>query len=308
MTDQQQASRRQELYSLLGDLPPRDRPIAVLKNDAQRTTRYEIEHLLLDLNGMENVPAYLVKPFNTDKPVPAVLVNHWHGGQYELGKEGLIRGHRASTLPPYAEELTRLGYAALCIDHWAFGQRSTRSELDLFKDMLWHGRVMWGMMVYDSLRAVDYLATRKDIDARHLATLGMSMGSTMAWWLAALDQRIKVCIDICCLTDFQALLEADNLKGHGVYYYVPGLLNHFTTAQINELIVPRAHLALAGNLDPLTPVRGLDRIDAAMQKAYSDAGLPERWQLYRQDVSHVETAEMRQQIVTFLQREFDSES
>ena len=24
----------------------------------------------------------------------------------------------------------------------------------------------------------------------------------MAWWLAALDTRIKVCVDLCCLTDF----------------------------------------------------------------------------------------------------------
>ena len=55
----------------------------------------------------------------------------------------------------------------------------------------------------------------------------------MAWWLAALDERIKVTVDICCLTDFQTLLAKKNLSAHGVYYYVPRLLKHFTTAQIN---------------------------------------------------------------------------
>ena len=68
--------------------------------------------------------------------------------------------------------------------------------------MLWEGQVMWGMMVYDSLRAIDYLVSRPDVDAARVATLGLSMGSTMAWWVAALDTRIKVCVDICCLTDF----------------------------------------------------------------------------------------------------------
>ncbi len=48
---------------------------------------------------------------------------------------------------------------------------------------------MWGLMVYDSIKAIDYLQTRDDIDPRRIATLGMSMGSTMAWWLAALDER-----------------------------------------------------------------------------------------------------------------------
>ena len=49
----------------------------------------------------------------------------------------------------------------------------------------------------------------------------MSMGSTMAWWLAALDERVKVTVDICCLTDFQALIAQKDLSAHGIYYYVP---------------------------------------------------------------------------------------
>ena len=51
---------------------------------------------------------------------------------------------------------------------------------------------MWGMMVHDSLRAIDYLVGRPDIDPARIGTLGMSMGSTMAWWVAALDPRVKV--------------------------------------------------------------------------------------------------------------------
>ena len=94
------------------------------------------------------------------------------------------------------------------------------------------------MMVYDSLKAIDYLVQREDVDPARIGTLGLSMGSTMAWWVAALDTRVKVCIDLCCLTDYQALMEARGLDGHGIYYYVPSLLKYFTTAEINALIVP----------------------------------------------------------------------
>ena len=128
------------------------------------------------------------------------------------------------------------------------------------------------------------------------------MGSTMAWWLAALDERIKVTVDICCLTDFQTLLARKGLSLHGVYYYVPRLLKHFTTAQINALIAPRAHLGLAGLQDKLTPVEGLDIIDRELQQVYKPAGHPERWKLLRYDVGHEETAEGRQAILAFLQR------
>jgi dienelactone hydrolase len=168
--------------------------------------------------------------------------------------------------------------------------------------MLWKGQVLWGMMVYDSLRAMDYLLTRPEVDAQRIGTLGLSMGSTMAWWLAALDPRVKVTVDICCLTDFQAIIAANHLKGHGIYYYVPSLLKHFTTSQINALIAPRAHLGLAGNLDLLTPPAGLDRIDRELKEVYKAAGHPERWRLFRQDVDHQETPEMRREITAFLKQ------
>ena len=77
--------------------------------------------------------------------------------------------------------------------------------------MLWKGQVLWGMMVYDSIRAIDYLVSRPEVDQKRLGTVGMSMGSTMAWWVAALDVRIKACVDICCLTDFHALIVNRNL-------------------------------------------------------------------------------------------------
>ena len=184
-----------------------------------------------------------------------------------------------------------MGYLQCCLYHSAN-----------FKEMLWNGQVMWGMMVFDSLKAIDYLCTRDDIDETRIATLGMSMGSTMAWWLAALDTRIKVCIDICCLTDFQALIETGNLSQHGIYYYVPSLLKHFTTTEINSLIAPRPHLALAGNNDPLTPTKGLDKIDKELSEIYRNENAPDAWKMVRHNVGHLETRAMRQEIVNFLNK------
>jgi dienelactone hydrolase len=155
-------------------------------------------------------------------------------------------------------------------------------------------------MVYDSLRAVDYLASRDDVDADRIGTLGLSMGSTMAWWIAALEPRVKVCVDLCCLTDFGALIESRGLDGHGIYYYVPDLLTHFTAGQINALIAPRAHLSLAGNYDRLTPPAGLDRIDRELKAEYEKENAPDNWQLLRYDIGHFETAHMRSEIMGFL--------
>jgi len=292
-------TRRRELYGLLGDLPPRDRPVSARSVSVEERPGFTLEKLVLDLNGVEPVPAYFVKPRNLRGKAPAVLFNHWHAGEYKLGKNEMLRP-KPGNVPAYADALTAQGYSALCLDMWCFGERSTRTEMDTFKEMLWNGRVLWGMMVYDTLRGLEFLLTRAEVDRARVATLGMSMGSTMAWWVAALDPRIKLCVDICCLTDFQALIEAHNLKGHGVYYFVPGLLKHFTTAQINSLIAPRPHLATAGNKDDLTPAAGLDRIDRELRDVYRRLGHPENWKLLRYDVGHAEPPDMRNDILAFL--------
>ncbi|NLE49884.1 MAG: alpha/beta hydrolase [Chloroflexi bacterium] len=297
-----ETTRRAKLLSLLGDLPPLARPIRAERVSRETRPHYILETWTLDLNGLEPVPAYLTLPLNADGPLPAILYNHAHAHEYHVGKNELIEGRPLLQQPPYAEALAGENIAALCIDHWAFGGRATRTESAIFKQFLWEGRVLWGMMVYDSLRALDFLVSRPEIDASRIGTLGLSLGSTMAWWVAALDPRIKVCVDICCLTDFQALIRSGGLDGHSIYYYVPRLLKHFTTAEINALTAPRPHLALAGDRDPLTPSAGLDRIDAALREVYAAAGAPDAWQLLRYDCGHEELPAMRVAIMDFLRR------
>ena len=292
--------RRKELYGLMGKLPARNRKVSAELVSTEDRGAYTLEKLVLDLNGEEPAPAYFAKPKGVTGKRPTVLFNHSHGGGYTIGKTEFLEGREYMGKPPYAEFLTSLGYNALCFDAWIFGERAKRTELDFFKDTLWHGRVLWGMVVYDSLQDVDHSVTLLALDTSRLATVGMSMGSSTAQWVGALDPRLKVVVDICCLTDWHTLVEVGGLKGHGIYYYVPDLLNHFTTAQMNALIAPRAHLALAGNLDALTPVAGLEKVDRELQSVYASAGHPENWKLLRYESAHIETPDMREAIRKWL--------
>jgi len=295
--------RRQQLFDLLGDLPDiKEKPAGKTLFIEEKDT-YILEKLVLDLNGIEHVPAFFVKPKGKAGKLPVILFNHSHGGYYYMGKNELLRNdHPYLCSPCYAQQLTDLGFCALCIDHWGFGERQGRKESEIFKEMLWKGQVMWGMMVYDSIRAIDYLMTRPDVDTERLGTLGISMGSNMSWWIAALDERIKFCVDICCLTEFHKFLESRCLDEHSFYYYVPKLLKYFTTAQINALIAPRPHLSLAGNFDRLTPAAGLDIVDEELKKVYEAEGAKDNWKLLRYNTGHFETAAMRYEIVTFLKK------
>ena len=74
----------------------------------------------------------------------------------------------------------------------------------------------------------------------------------------------------------------------------------YLTSQINALIAPRAHLALAGNYDRLMPPAGLDKIDLALKQVHAACGVPQRWAMLRYEAGHYETAHGRAAIIEFL--------
>ena len=300
-----QKKRRKELWDLLGDLPEARTPTATLRKK-ERHEGYTLEHLYLDLNGIEKVPAILLIPDNIQTPAPALNYIHWHGGNYDGGKHELLEGNRG--LKAYAPVVAEKGIVTLAIDSWCFGERKTykdkrsgrQGEEDTFKEMLWNGQVLWGMMMFDEWQAINYLCSRREVDTTRIGSFGMSMGSTKSWWLAALDERITCCMDLCCLTDFEALIEDEGLRRHGIYYYVPSLLKHFQTHDINELIVPRSRLSLNGRFDSLTPPKGVERIRDHLLPLYEKYGNKADCRIDLFDCKHQELPEMRTIILNWM--------
>ena len=300
-----QEQRRRELWQLLGDVPWNHQPAPPRLVSKEKHDGYTLERLVLDLNGIEPVPAILLIPDKRQPRAPGLLYMHWHAGMYDLGKEQLLKG--VSVQPPYAPVCAEKGIVTLAIDSWCFGERKheangQQGEQDAFKLMLWRGQVLYGMMMFDEFRALDYLASRSEVDGTRLGTLGMSMGATKSWWLAALDPRVKLCMDVCCLTDYEELIRNHGLKEHGIYYYVPSLLKHFQTADINELIVPRAHLSVNGRRDPLTPPAGVDKIRDHLLPLYREYGDQADCRIEMFDCAHEELPEMRKLIVEWMDR------
>jgi len=300
-----QKRRRDALWGLLGDLPWQHEPAPPKVVRTEDHEHYNLHRLILDLNGIEPVPALLLIPKRLQRPAPGLLFIHWHAGMYDLGKEQLLRG--TNVQPAYASVLAEMGVVTLAIDSWCFGERQhdtngRRGEEDAFKLMIWRGQVLWGMMMFDEFRALSCLAGREEVDPQRLGVTGMSMGSTKAWWLAALDPRVRMTIDLCCLTDFESLIAAHGLSGHGIYYFVPSLLKQFDTTGINELIVPRPHLSVNGRKDPLTPPAGVDKIRENLLPLYRQHGREEDCRIELFDCAHEETPAMRTMIIDWTRR------
>jgi dienelactone hydrolase len=294
------ARRRDDLWRLLGPRPwPEGGARAVGGECIDR--RDGLERWRLQLNREQDVPALLLKPRDRT-PRGVVLYCHAHGNRFDMGKDELLHGRPALQTPPYGDVLAARGWAALAIDHAGFGERQHPSERALVKRALWQGETLWGWRVHDTLAALDWLRMQPSFDTLPVVTLGLSMGSTMALWAAALDPRIAGCLELCCAAEYDALLQSGGFDGHGEYFFVPGLLREFSLAEIAALIAPRPHLSCAGALDPLTPPAGLASLDAHLREAYAALGAVAQWQQFVEPVGHTETPAMRALVLAWFDR------
>jgi dienelactone hydrolase len=209
--------------------------------------------------------------------VPAILYCHWHGGQYDNGKEELLHTIDTPILP--GPTFARLGYAVLGIDACCFGERNgegpdgagqkgSAGELSAAKFCLWAGRSLWGVMMRDDRMALDYLCSRPEVDAERIGVTGMSMGSTRAWWLMALDERLKAGVCVACMTRYENLIRNEALKAHGIYYFVPGMLQHFDSEAVMALAAPRPMLFMTGDQDGGSPVDGAKALGSKVAEFY----------------------------------------
>jgi dienelactone hydrolase len=168
---------------------------------------------------------------------------------------------------------------------------------------LWMGRTLWGMFVRDDQIALDYLCGRPEVDKTRIGVTGMSMGSTRAWWLAAVDDRVAAVVAVACLTRYQNLIAHGQLRQHGVYYFVFGLLKHFDTEGVLALLAPRPFLALTGELDAGSPADGVRVLEEKAGRVYEALGVRERFRsvLYP-GVGHTYTPRMREEMLRWFDK------
>jgi dienelactone hydrolase len=307
----QRTKIREQLWQLLGKLPPLPNPLAVKSLLREDRDEYWLEKFQFDNGAGEVVPGYLLLPKNASGKSPALLYCHWHGGQYNIGKEELF-GTNATPIPP-GPELVKRGYVVMAIDACCFGERNGKGpggstekdgagEMTASKFNLWIGRTLWGMIVRDDLIALDYLCSRPEVDAQRIGVTGISMGSTRTWWIMALDDRPKAAVGICCLTRYQNLIELEGLKYHGIYYFVPGMLNHFDTEAVVALVAPRPMLFLSGETDAGSPVDGIRLIESKVRPVYRLYGAEKNFEsVIYPGIGHQYTPDMWQRMLAWME-------
>ena len=303
------AKTRETLLRCLGEMPPRPDPGKVRVLSKEDRGDYTLERFEFH-NGIDMVvPGILLIPKQRRGPVPAVIALHGHGSS----KESVCTDPKNSQF--IGPSLAKRGYVVAAIDGYFASGRvgkgpagrldrgANAQEMSLFKLNLWLGRSLWGMMLRDEQCLLDYLQTRPEVDRQRIAATGMSMGCTRAWWLAAIDDRVRAVVGVACFTRYTELIAHGNLRRHGIYYFVPGVLRHFDTEAIYALVAPRPMLMLSGDQDGGAPTDGILVLERKLAAVYGLYGQADRFRsvIYR-GTGHEYLPEMKAEMLAWFEK------
>jgi hypothetical protein len=90
---QQRHALRDTLITLLGNLPPRPDVPAVKILSRENKGAYTVEKFEFENGAGTTVPGYFLLPNNGQAKHPAIYYCHWHGGNYDLGKQEIFTTH-----------------------------------------------------------------------------------------------------------------------------------------------------------------------------------------------------------------------
>jgi pimeloyl-ACP methyl ester carboxylesterase len=199
------ATRRAEILDLFrkhvyGRSPdrPRDLRFKVAEQDTAalggKATRREVDITIGNAGRDFTFRLTLYLPNAAKKPVPVFLL---------LNHRGTVASQVNLPFFPVDQILAR-GYAAAGISvlqlapdnktTWRNGILNFYDGPDERSTDAWRGIAAWA---WGGQRALDYLETDKDVDAKRVAVVGHSRGGKTALWCAAQDERFAMAVSSC---------------------------------------------------------------------------------------------------------------
>ncbi len=301
---------------------------------------YTREKVVFSTGPLFRVPAYVLVPKGLKKPAPAVVDLHSHGGMFLFGKEKVIdfgKNHEVMTGyhernydgRPTATQLVGRGYVVIVIDALMFGERRVMMDADakmgfdrtkyavadvqgpnakcrakestVVKGLALAGLTWPGVVTWDDIRTVDYLAARPDVDPKRIGCLGISMGGHRALYLAGLDDRIVA----ACVTGFMSTVKPmvkAHLDTHSFVHFVPHLHRWLDLPDVVSMAAPRALLVQQCAKDGLFPLAGMKESVEVIAKVYEKGGAKDKFTGRFYDEPHKFTRDMQADAFAFLDK------
>jgi len=302
-----QVKVRNKLTELIGTFPAKTplnpRITGVIKKDG-----YRIEKIVFESFSGSYVTGILYIPEKVRGKMPAMLNVIGHNQEafrnplyqvinYNLVKKGIIvlaidppgQGEHVQYYDP-AIKFSSIGYTV--IEHCYFGNQCFLAGYSCAKYFIW-----------DGIRAIDYLVSRKDVDPERIGVTGFSGGGTVTSYIAALDDRVKVSIPCSWANAGRRLLETKGAPDAEALLY-HDIKEGITHEDLLEVRAPKPALLTFVSRDEYLCLQGAREAFREAKRAYKSFGQPDNLEMTEDDSKHWMTPKIRLAMYAFIMKHF----
>lgn len=188
----------------------------------------------------------------------------------------LNAGKSAHDVQARCIKLAQMGFMVLTYDAIGQGERNIpgNTHHDAGYALLPLGETIAGWMVWDSMRAIDYLLSRPDVDPKRIGMTGNSGGGLNTFYASALDRRIRAVVAAGFTCEYSVWLKYGS--AHCTCTHLPGVFRAAELFEIGGLMAPRAFMMLQGERDTIFPISGAKQAGDKIRAIYEHLGVPGR--------------------------------
>jgi dienelactone hydrolase len=289
---------KRRYQSIIGDFPEKTglnaKVLGVSEQDG-----FRIEKIIFESVPKRYVTANLYLPGGKG-PFPAAieLCGHGLGGKVPASKAAILcarngiavlvvdplgQGERIQFLDENSEPLTR-------------GATTGHTLLNNGANLL--GSSLAAYEYWDNHRAIDFLVSRKDIDATRIGVYGSSGGGTQTSYMLGLDDRIQVASVCSYFSQRERVLELDG-PSDGCQHVPYEGREQLELADFVLMMAPKPVLIMSGKYD-FVDYWGATQGFAELEQAYTVLGAPEKVKLFSIEGGHGLPKPKREALVSWL--------
>lgn len=305
--ERRQKEVREKILRLIGGLPAERGPLNTKLLGTVERGDYRFEKIIYESLPGFYVTANVYVPAQGRGPFPAILmpVGHAAGGK-ESERDTAIG-------------LARKGFVVLKYDPIGQGERLQYYDPDLKASKVGGptqehshanghsfliGDNVARYRIWDGMRGIDYLLSRKDVDPKRIGCTGCSGGGTLTTYIAALDERVQAAAPACYITSWEELLV--KLGPQDAEQTFPRFLAEgLNIADYVELFAPKPYL-IASTIEDFFPLEGARQTYEEARKFYALFGAADRLEWFVGPGPHGVPLQSREAIYSFFLRHLGS--
>ncbi len=240
----------------------------------------------------ESFPGFLVtgnlyRPLGRKPPFPAVLCPHGHAQHGRLTTNPADNSDYST--PGLCINLARQGYIAFSYDMVGYNDSLQLPHQRISQEWELWGIHLLRLQLWNSIRALDFLWSLKEVDRKRIGCTGSSGGGTQTFLLSAVDERVTASAPV--------VMVSAHYQGGCFCENAPGLRLDTNNVEITALSAPRPVLLVGATGDWTKNTMEVEY--PAARALYALVGAQPRISAVRFNADHTYNRPMREAVYAF---------